>query len=165
MKIDWLLMLGGIFQALQPSLPYLLLLFLFGAVATWPIPGRGPGFFPTRDVWRGFKFDSRRVVLERCGGRCEGAVFLAWGRCDEPATEVDHIYPWSKGGPTTAGNGQGLCAGHNRRKSAMTPPWWYVRSLEKRRRAYFPDGVSVRVVARMTPEDKALRAAWAARRR
>ena len=83
--------------------------------------------------------------MARAGGRCEGAVFLAWGRCPDEATEVDHVYPWSRGGPTIPANGQALCRGHNRSKGAMRPSWWYVLSLEHRRRRYFPSGLEVRV--------------------
>ncbi|MFZ0530821.1 MAG: hypothetical protein WAL91_09815, partial [Propionicimonas sp.] len=43
------------------------------------------------------------------------------------------------------GNGQALFRGHNRRKAAMRPPWWYVVSLERRRRGYFPSDADVRV--------------------
>ena len=73
--------------------------------------------------------------------------------------QVDHVFPWSRGGPTVVANGQALCAGHNRSKKAMTPPWWYVLSLERRRRTYFPQGVDVRVFAVMTAEESVTRTA------
>lgn len=102
--------------------------------------------------------------MSRASGRCEGQVFLAWGRCREAATEADHVYPWSRGGPTVLSNGQALCSAHNRRKSNMRPPWWYVRALERRRAAYFPAGADLRVMARMNDVDRAARAAWVERR-
>lgn len=92
-------------------------------------------------------------------------MLLAWGRCRAPAVEADHVYPWSRGGPTVLSNGQALCREHNRSKSNLRPPWWYVRALERRRAGYFPEAADVRVVARMTPEDKAARSAQTRRTR
>ena len=46
-------------------------------------------------------------------------------------------------------NGQALCRNHNRRKSNLRPPWWYVVSLENRRAAYVGPGVESRVLGRM----------------
>jgi hypothetical protein len=61
-------------------------------------------------------------------------------------------------------NGQALCRDHNRRKSNLRPPWWYVLSLERRRAAYAPLGVEVRVLARMSADERSARAAWMDRR-
>ena len=97
--------------------------------------------------------------MERAARRCESAAFMAWGRCGSPATEVDHVFPWSRGGPTVESNGQALCRGHNRSKGAMRPPWWYVLGLERRRRSYFPAGADVRVFAVMSDDDRAARTA------
>ena len=80
------------------------------------------------------------------------------------ATEADHVYPWSRGGPTVVSNGQALCHHHNRRESNLRPPWWYVLSLERRRADYVPSGVEVRVLARMDADERAARAASADRR-
>lgn len=71
------------------------------------------------------------------------------------------MFPWSRGGPTVVSNGQALCVAHNRSKGAMNPPWWYVLSLEHRRRGYFPEGADVRVFAVMGVEDTAARASAA----
>jgi hypothetical protein len=103
--------------------------------------------------------------MTRAGGRCEAPMLLAWGRCQDPATEVDHVYPWSRGGPTVVSNGQALCRTHNRRKSNLRPPWWYVLSLERRRTAYSPPDVTVRVLGRMTADDRAARPARMDRRK
>jgi hypothetical protein len=86
-------------------------------------------------------------------------MLLAWVRCHDPATEVDHVYPWSRGEPTVVSNGQALCRTHNRRKSNSRPPWWYVSSLEHRRTVYAPPDVTVRVLGRMNADDRAARAA------
>jgi hypothetical protein len=44
--------------------------------------------------------------------------------CDSPIKHLDHINPHSQGGPTSFGNGQGLCARHNLIKdtNATTTP-------------------------------------------
>ncbi|MGX5715946.1 HNH endonuclease [Arthrobacter sp. MAHUQ-56] len=41
--------------------------------------------------------------------------------CDAPIRHHDHIMSWQNGGPTTAGNGQGLCEACNHTKE--TPGW------------------------------------------
>lgn len=43
--------------------------------------------------------------------------------CDSPATELDHMHEVQHGGPTTIGNGQGLCNHSHRIKSQ---PGWHV---------------------------------------
>ena len=162
--IDWPTVLGPMLDALQPMLPWLILLAILLVVIMCPLPGRGPGS-RKRDPWRGFKFESRRVVLARSGNRCEAALLIVVGRCGSPAEEVDHLYPWSKGGATVVSNGQALCKRHNRSKSNLTPPWWYVLCLERRRRKYFPAGEDVRVLATMSPSDREARASWSERKR
>jgi len=44
--------------------------------------------------------------------------------CDRPAEEceIDHIVPYSEGGPTEQGNGQVLCGPHNRMRYERPPP-------------------------------------------
>ncbi len=158
------LLSAGLLSAFEPVLPWFVGIVVFLVVARTPLPGRGPGILTRRDEWRRFKGQARRDVMARAGNRCEGSVFLAWGRCPDDAQEADHVYPWSKGGPTVVGNGQALCRGHNRSKSNMTPPWWYVLTLERRRRRYFPAGVDGRVSADLTAADRQVRAAWNARR-
>jgi hypothetical protein len=150
-------LIEALLAGIRPLLPLFAVLLALAVVLGAPLPGRGPGWFARRDPWRGFKYEARRVVLARAGGRCEAASFIAWGRCRQIADQVDHIYPWSKGGATVVSNGQALCAQHNRSKASRTPPWWYVLSLERRRRSYFPDGGDVRVNGSMTDGDRALR--------
>ncbi|WP_249777285.1 HNH endonuclease signature motif containing protein [Arthrobacter sp. C9C5] len=41
--------------------------------------------------------------------------------CDAPIRHLDHIVPWHTGGPTTSGNGAGLCEACNHSKE--TPGW------------------------------------------
>ncbi len=141
---------------LAPHLWWLIPMLALVVVLRFPMLGRGPGS-TKRDPWRSFKFAARATVMARAGGRCEAPLFFTWGRCSSPATDADHIMPWSKGGPTVVSNGQALCRGHNRSKGAFVPPWWYIHGLERRRRDYFPDGADVRVLARMSEEDRAAR--------
>ena len=152
-------MLGALISGIRPELPLLAAVFTLLVLLRFPMPGRGPGA-QRRDAWRSFKGEARRMVFARAGGRCEATELLAWGRCRAPAVEVDHVYPWSKGGATVVSNGQALCHHHNRAKAGLTPAWWYIASLERRRRRYFPAGEDVRVFAKMGEADRALRAAW-----
>jgi HNH endonuclease len=156
--MDWGRLIPAIVAGLAPVLPQLLAVLAVVLVLRCPMPGRGPRLFQRADPWRLFKYETRRLVMSRAGNRCEGAVFLAWGRCRETATEADHVYPWSRGGPTSPRNGQALCSGHNRHKAAMQPPWWYLLSLENRRRSYFPPGEDVRVSAAMSVAELTSRA-------
>lgn len=149
--------LEAIAAGIQPWLPLIAVVAIVWIVLTAPMPGRGPGLLRRRDPWRTFKFQARRSVMSRAGGRCEAPVFLAWGRCERLATDADHIYPWSKGGATIVSNGQALCRQHNRMKSNLTPPWWYVRGLERRRRNYVEGAADERVGAKMTPADRVMR--------
>ncbi len=155
---------GGMWDAFKAAWVWLVPLLLAVAIVRFPMLGRGPNS-TQRDPWRGFKYAPRATVLARAGGRCEGSVFLAWGRCSEPAVEVDRVFPHSKGGPTVVSNGQALCKGHNRRKGSTSPEWWYIRALERRRRGYFPAGVDVRVFAVMSSAEEAARDQWAQKRR
>lgn len=151
--------LTPLLDGLRPYIPLFVVVGVFLILLASPLPGRGPRMFQRRDPWRGFKFAARRAVMTRAGGRCEAPMLLGWGRCHDAATEVDHIYPWSRGGPTVVSNGQALCRAHNRRKSNLRPPWWYVLSLERRRNAYSPPDVTVRVFGRMSAVEWATRAA------
>ena len=155
----------SLLDGVRPYVPTLVLLGVLFVLVLSPLPGRGPRMWQRRDLWRGFKFGTRRAVLDRAGRRCEAPMFLAWGRCRAPATEVDHIYPWSRGGPTVLSNGQALCRTHNRQKANLRPPWWYVLSLERRRAAYFPPGATVRVLGRMNADERAARVARLDRRK
>ena len=155
--MEWETLLAAMLAGFIPVLPYFAAMGAVFLVVGCPMPGRGPRFFQRRDPWRRFKYEARRVVMSRADQRCEGTAFLVWGRCSETATDADHVYPWSRGGPTVPNNGQALCSGHNRNKGAMRPPWWYVLSLERRRRSYFPPGADVRVSALMGDSDREAR--------
>ena len=150
---------SGIWLVLEPNLWWIISLVVVGLVLAFPMPGRGPNSLQ-RDVWRGFKYDARDTVMQRAGRRCEAATFLVWGRCAADAVEVDHIMPWSRGGPTVVSNGQGLCKGHNRGKGSTNPPWWYILRLERGRRSYYPAGVDVRVFAVINEQERVARERW-----
>lgn len=151
--MQWDKFLESLLSGLSPVLPQFVLIAAVLIVIGGPLPGRGPRLFQKQDPWRLFKYGSRDVVMSRAGHRCEAAVFLAWGRCKESATEADHVYPHARGGPTVPSNGQALCRGHNKSKGAMRPPWWYLLSLERWRRSYFPPGADVQVLATMSDSD------------
>jgi hypothetical protein len=88
--------LTPLLAGLRAYLPLLVLLGVLLALVSSPLPGRGPRMFQRHDPWRGFKFATRRAVMTRAGGRCEAPLLLGWGRCQNPATEVDHVYPCSR---------------------------------------------------------------------
>jgi len=98
-----------------------------------------------RDPQRFYNAEQRAVVLKRAGGRCESRSMLGLARCRSKATQIDHVFPWSRGGPTTVENGQALCQPCNARKSNQMPSRLYIRRLERARRRYFPAGQDVRV--------------------
>lgn len=155
--MDWWAFIGTVLAGFVPVLPQFAGIVAFLVFMLAPIPGRGPRLSQARDPWRRFKYEPRRIVMERAGHRCEAAAFVVVGRCRDAAVEADHVYPWSRRGATIVSNGQALCRGHNRSKGAMKPPWWYVLLLERRRRSYFPPGADVRVTASMSADDLALR--------
>ncbi len=97
--MDWGRLISTLAAGVAPVLPQLLAVLAAILVISCPLPGRGPRLFQRAGPWRVFKYETRRQVMSRAGHRCEGAVFLAWGRCREAATEADHVYPWSRGGP------------------------------------------------------------------
>lgn len=57
--------------------------------------------------------DVRRAVLTRDGSRC-----VYCGACDD--LHIDHVHPWSRGGPSEVANLQTLCAPCNIRKGARS---------------------------------------------
>ena len=148
--------LASAWRAIEPQLPLLITVLAVLIVLMAPLPGRGP-VSSRKDEWRSFKFAARRAVMDRAGGRCEAPALIVWGRCSEKATDADHIYPWSRGGPTIVSNGQALCRRHNLSKGSLPPPWWLVLGLERRREAYVPRGMAVRVSARVTEDDRRMR--------
>lgn len=101
------------------------------------------------DPQRLFTTEQRAALFELCGQRCEHRHPL-WLRCRQPATHADHVYPHSRGGVTELRNGQGLCRFHNLSKSAKIPSSWYMRSLARRRRRYYPAGAPRDVAWRPT---------------
>lgn len=62
---------------------------------------------------RNFSSADKRTIWHRSRGRCQHS---GRGRCGGQL-QYDHIRPFSKGGASTAANGQLLCARHNSRKS------------------------------------------------
>ncbi|GEL21146.1 HNH endonuclease [Pseudonocardia sulfidoxydans NBRC 16205] len=120
-----------------------------------PLPAEIPGYGPTdlldRAVVAGWRRlvtqdgivvggDSRRraftgvladLVRIRDRGRC-GEV-----GCDAPIRHLDHVARWSDGGPTSLGNGRGVCVFHN---LVREQPGWRVESRGGTRTTTTPSG-------------------------
>ena len=60
--------------------------------------------------------------------------------CDAPIRHIDHITPAARGGPTTIGNGQGLCANCNYTKES--PDWTIAAKPDGRITTTTPTGYS-----------------------
>lgn len=133
--------------------PWLGSYLLVICVLKFPMLGRGPAS-RTRDPWRTFRYGARDYVFCNAKWRCEGPRVFVFGRCKRSATEIDHVFPHSKGWPTSLTNGQALCRPCNRAKGNRTPTYWYVKSLERRRRRYFPKNIDVRVYATISDEER-----------
>ncbi len=61
---------------------------------------------------------TRRRILKRDGGRCTVIRLDTETRCNEPATDVDHIVPHSLGGTEDDSNLASCCGWHHSRKSS-----------------------------------------------
>jgi 5-methylcytosine-specific restriction protein A len=59
----------------------------------------------------------RQATFDRDGKRCTWKTNDM--RCDEPATQCDHVVPGYKGGTHDLSNLTSLCEPHHRKKSAM----------------------------------------------
>ncbi|HNJ98114.1 MAG TPA: DUF222 domain-containing protein [Ilumatobacteraceae bacterium] len=62
------------------------------------------------------------------------------GGCRQRSREVDHLIPWSRGGPTDARNGGGACGHHNRLK---TRGYRTCRGPDGEWHHYRPDGTEI----------------------
>ena len=90
------------------------------------------------DPVRCFSRSDKMAILARAGYRCEHHGMF--GRCRQTQNlEADHVHPHSRGGQTALANGQALCRTHNRAKRANVPFNRTLRTIERRRAAYFPE--------------------------
>jgi hypothetical protein len=94
-----------------------------------------------RDPVRLFTAEQKRTIYRACGNRCEYPRLLL-GRCKRAAQEIDHVYPWSKGGRTVIENASCLCHRHNIRKTNKWPSYRYIHSLTRNRKRYFPESLN-----------------------
>lgn len=146
----------GFWQAASASSPLvglvLILLALMVVVRVYRAFRWIPLTAAPRDPMRRYSGADRAAVLFRAGGRCEHDGWLG-GRCRvSDHLQADHVHPYSRGGSTTVGNGQALCAVHNKQKAAKIPYNWELRRLEGLRAAYSPPGIGLAVVRRSSRE-------------
>lgn len=99
--------------------------------------GRPDNPFDT-DPQRLFTDRDREWINSCTQRRCEHRKWFGLARCKYKGEQLDHWYPWSKGGATSRHNLVNLCAKHNRRKSDHVPYWWQTRLLARARMNYFP---------------------------
>lgn len=89
--------------------PVLVVLLL--CVLLWPQPkpkvpkdGKGPRRFPEEEAAK---------AKRACHGRCQHRSLLGLGpRCKERPCKLLHVFPWAKGGPSTADNAMAVCRRH-----------------------------------------------------
>jgi hypothetical protein len=96
-----------------------------------------------RDPVRLFTAEQKRMIYRACNNQCEYPRLIL-GRCKRSAQEVDHIYPWSKGGMTIIENASCLCHHHNIHKTNKWPSRRYIRALSRNRIQYFPDSMTIK---------------------
>lgn len=117
-------------------------------VACWPM--RKPDNPFDRDPRRLFSDADREFITQCTGNQCEHRM-CGLIRCPRMGEQMDHHYPWSRGGATSRRNLVWLCAKHNRRKSDRVPSrlstWLLVRARESywprgERAAMIPDGLA-----------------------
>lgn len=92
---------------LLAPLPVVLLL----CVLLWPQPkpkvpkdGKGPRRFPEEEAAK---------AKRASHGRCQRRSLLGLGpRCGERPCRLLHVFPWDKGGPSTADNAMAVCRRH-----------------------------------------------------
>lgn len=83
-----------------------------GRPALRPLPDLGDADLLAEPQERAIPLAVRRAVFERDGSRCRSCG------TESPPFHLDHVYPWSKGGPNTVDNLQVLCAPCNLKKAA-----------------------------------------------
>lgn len=134
---------SGDVPALSGAVPVVLavaaVLLALRAYAKWPMARPRNGF--DRDPRRLFGEADRAWIERAAGGRCERRRFFGLLRCGNDIEQLDHWYPYAKGGATDRHNLVGLCAGCNRRKSDHVPTRLQTRRLAKARAGYFPEGL------------------------
>jgi 5-methylcytosine-specific restriction endonuclease McrA len=89
-----------------------------------------------KDEFRNFDINTRRIIREKTFNRCE---FGHINRCKSNIDEIDHFFPFSKGGASTLQNAVGSCKYHNRRKGAYFPVLIYF-IIKHRRKKYYKNG-------------------------
>ena len=91
-----------------------------------------------RDPRRLFTDSDREWIDSCCQHRCEHRYCFGLLRCRYRAQQLDHWYPYAKGGATSRTNLVDLCAKHNNRKSDHVPTRLQTWMLARARHSYFP---------------------------
>lgn len=123
------------------GLPWPVVLVVLACVGVVVLLARLPLVKPDnpfeRDPRRLFDDGDRRWVNGCARNRCEYRTFGLF-RCHGKVEELDHWYPWARGGATDRHNLVGLCRRHNRRKSDHVPTILGTWMLGRARMRYFP---------------------------
>lgn len=118
------------------ALAVLAALLVVRALLRWPM--RKPDNPFDRDPRRLFTDSDRAWIDSCCQGRCEHRCLFGLFRCRYKAQQLDHWYPYAKGGATSRRNLVDLCARHNNRKSDHVPTRLQTAMLAHARLKYFP---------------------------
>lgn len=102
------------------------------------IPMANPDNPFDRDPQRLFSDRDREWIRDLTGDRCERRRLFGLMRCRHRGEQMDHWYPWAKGGATSRHNIAWLCAKCNNRKTDRVPTIWATRALTRARMRYFP---------------------------
>lgn len=105
-------------------------------LARWPM--RSPDNPFDRDPRRRFTSADRDWIRSCTQDRCEHRMLFGLLRCPRVGEQLDHHYPWSRGGATSRRNLVWLCARHNNRKSDRVPSRLSTWLLVRARARYWP---------------------------
>lgn len=142
--------LPSLLDGVRPYLPFVALLVVLVALLS-AVAGRGPRILQRRDPWRGFKFAARRAVMTRAGGRCEAPRMGPMpGSCDRGRPRLS-LVTWRRDG------GEQRPSSVRFSQPSQVQPAPAVLSLERRWADHVPAGVEVRVLARMSADERLAR--------
>lgn len=112
------------------------------------VKGARSGMNHPKDPVRDFSAAQRSAGFTRAAGRCELDGSFWFTRCKRPASHGDHHFPHSKGGASSMENFVAACVRCNTSTGAKIPGLMATMRIERRRRKYFPAGISVKAGAK-----------------